>query len=417
MMFKSAPLATGVRRAALAGGMSLLAIPLTAHAEFKELTGAANPFSVITSGGPVRSLAMIDLDGDGDLEAAVFHDYANRGSDPAGYDDYYSSVWENTGTARKPEFTQLRDYAYGDNTAGEFLDANPFASAGFYYGAPITVADLVEDGEQGFLGGNYTQYSNWEPFHYFRVNTEVNDGRTEVTGADLFYRWDEDSPFYNWGYGASYGTNLAPTAYGNYVASNYYGYVGLAAGDLYGNGRADIVVADYNELRVFRNDGPGVSTYNNLPVFTQFSGSESPFYGGGTSLPSLTDEAYYGAPMALADLDKDGDLDLVMGNRGNAAIRVFQNTGTPTAPQFVERTSHELLAKYGVTDGFTVPVAADVNDDGRTDIIFMTAEDDEPQIRYFENKRQDDDEDEFLGSFGWLTLLLAGMPMLFRRRR
>lgn len=424
MKFAGNPLAAAIRGTLVLGSAAVLAMPLAAQAAFVERTGDKNPFSVITSGGEIRSLVMLDVDGDGDLDAVIFHDSYNMGDDAYGYNGQVST-WENAGTARQPSFVQLRDFAYGGNEPGEFLSENPFfgdglASYSNWYGHPVTIADLSED-ERGLIGGSYKSDQGYQPFVYFSLSRGMDDDREVITGLTERSDYDSSSPFYQWKMGLEsygYGTNIAPTAYGNYS-----GQVGIAVGNLYGNGRGDIVVADEDTLRVFRNDG---SPYGTVFNFTQRTGSDNPFYGAGGDLPDLANEAYYGAPLALADLDGDGDLDLVMGNRGEAPIRVFQNTGTASAPQFVERTSHEMVTKYGVTTGYTVPVTADVNGDGRVDVIFVTSEPAEleprttaeatPVIRYFENVRVKSD-DGFLGSVGLGTLLLGLLALVFRRRR
>ena len=43
-----------------------------------------------------------------------------------------------------------------------------------------------------------------------------------------------------------------------------------------------------------------------------------------------------GAPV-FADVDGDGDLDVVAGNLEPGNLRYFENTGSATAPAFVER--------------------------------------------------------------------------------
>jgi hypothetical protein len=184
-----------------------------------------------------------------------------------------------------------------------------------------------------------------------------------VAGANLYddVEANEGAAFVYYGGAAGIGTT--PTVLQPNQADAYLGYSVSGAGDLNGDGYADLVVGAYG--------------YDNLQTD---EGAAFVYYGGAagivptpTVLESNQASAYSGASVSGAgDLDGDGYADLVVGaygydggeaNEGAAFVHYGGAAGIGTTPTVLE--SNQATAYFG----FSVSGAGDLNGDGCADLV------------------------------------------------
>ena len=120
-----------------------------------------------------------------------------------------------------------------------------------------------------------------------------------------------------------------------------------ALGDLDGDGDLDLVVGEASgTLNFFRNDGSGTAPAF-APAVEEWLGIDV----GRRATP------------ALADLDGDGDLDLLVGEEGGA-VALWRNRGSRTEPGFEPDPGFTLGAHP-----YAAPAVGDLDGDGKPELV------------------------------------------------
>ncbi len=265
---------------------------------YTEKTGSGNnPFNGIDVGG-YSTPNLADIDGDGDLDLVVGENYGTL--------KYY----QNTGTTSNP--------AYEVKTG----DSNPFNGIDVGYSSKPTLADIDGDGDLDLVMGEF--YGTLK--YYQNTGTTSNPAYEAKTG--------DDNPF-------------------NGIDVGYYSTPTLA--DIDGDGDLDLVVGEmYGTLKYYQNTG---TTSN--PAYEAKTGDDNPFNG--------IDVGYFSSP-TLADIDGDGDLDLVMGEV-YGTLKYYQNTGTTSNPTYEAKTGDDNPFN-GIDAGYSSkPTLADIDGDGDLDLV------------------------------------------------
>ncbi len=131
--------------------------------------------------------------------------------------------------------------------------------------------------------------------------------------------------------------NVSTASGGNKAAAN-----SAALGDVDGDDDLDLVVGvNFNNNEIYLNDGSG-----NFPTSPNFT------FGLGHALKDS---------VALGDLDKDGSLDVVLGNSSNYSNEVFLNDGSGSFATAADFT-------FGVGKSYSVALG-DLDCDGDLDVV------------------------------------------------
>lgn len=314
-------------------------ITLQAYGQQVNFTEVSNvPFVGINRGG----VAFADIDGDGDQDVLI------TGAD-----------FNNSGVTK----------LYKNDGSGNFtlVTSTPFEAV---IESSATFGDIDGDGDEDvvIIGYNSTSRGGVSKLY-------TNDGNgnfTEVTSASLtgvysgtavFGDIDGDRDLDLLITGSTASNARSTKLYinngsGNFTASTSstlqnLGFSSAAFGDIDGDGDSDLVLTgevayifpnSVSAAKVYKNNGSGIFTEATNPAI---SGSPN-------------------GSIALADIDNDGDLDLI--TTGN----VFANssTGPKTIVYTNDGSGNFTLLSYPLSDVFYSSIAvADVDGDGNLDLL------------------------------------------------
>ena len=321
---------------------------------FVQQTGAANPLNGINSQAQ-NTPSFVDLDGDGDLDAVVgnsiglLHYFRNTGSATApvfvqqiGAANPFGGVTVNLSSA--PSFADLN----GDGDIDAVVGALQFNLIFFENTKPRGIAPdfVAQTGADNPVDG--VSIGGWSTPVF--ANSD-GDGDDDLVVGNLFG---------DFSYFRNTGTATAPVFVEQTGAANPFDGINgdtrgkLSLTDLDGDGDLDAVVgALTNRLNFYLNTGSATEA-----VYVQQTGAANPFDGVAVDI----------AAPSFVDLDSDGDLDALVGE-SNGILHYFRNTGTATSPAFTLQTG-AANPFNGVDVGlFSTPAFADLDRDGDLDAV------------------------------------------------
>ena len=252
--------------------------------------------------------ALWDLDGDGDLDLLVGSAFNPRPDGPLRASLFQ---FENTGSAAAPAFQLVND----DFASLDVDFANHYAPA---------FGDLDGDGDADLLVGTFGG----------KLAYLDNSGGTYALAVEALQDLDV-------------GSTATPTL-----------------GDLDGDGDLDLLVGEFSgTLNYFRNDGSV-----QLPNYVEAE------LAGFADL----DVGRFSAPQ-LEDVDGDGDLDLFVGTEDEDVL-FFRNTGSASAPQFEAEAFDVGTFRFNASPAF-----ADLDGDGDDDLVAGSLA---GGLLYFDNRKE-----------------------------
>lgn len=302
----------------------------------------------------------------------VFHDLDNDGDQDiiSGRDGMGFYYYKNNGSPESPNW-QRNDAVF--NGLGN----------DFYFNSP-EIADINGDGKADLIYGNasgplqYYRNSGTESSPAWTKNTSLFGGIIDVGGASspVFFDLDSDgdldlftgTQMGDVKYYENTGTANGPawkTSPDTYSALKHSIYSSADFADVNGDGLPDALVGDLSGNIYFHEKGSGGYSDSNVLTIAALGGWSAPRF---------------------IDMNKDGDMDIAAGNE-EGELFYFENLGTATSPLWSESSNYF----QGIDVGYNaVPAFADIDFDGDYDLICGNGF---RELFYFENVNGDWVED------------------------
>jgi hypothetical protein len=331
---------------------------------------SSDPFDGVNVGqNAVPGLA--DVDGDGDLDLAVGKNSQNATNSIA--------YFENTGSVTNPSYDQRLGSAnpfngyQGTNSAPVFGDVDGDGD--------LDVPIGENDGQVRYLEntGDLTRTPTYSDATDNPFSGEDAGDNSAPALADFDGDGDLDavsgkSATGQLVYFENTGTQRDPDyerqQSGNnpFSAFSFDGESAPLSLDFDGDGDYDVAVGlDDGSVAYLENTGSATN-----PSFDRRTGSNNPFDG-----VSFGNDAKLGA----ADIDGDGDLDIVAG-KANGELAYLENTGSATNPSYTQRTGSGNPFSGLSVGGSSAPALTDVDNDGTIDAVVGSQD---GSVKYLEN--------------------------------
>ena len=420
---------------------------------FSELSGSANPFYQFDV-GERSSPAFIDIDADGDLDMV------------SGSGDGNFFYYKNIDTISQPDFVLQT----GSDNPFESLHEGAHGEPG-YQGITFTApsfVDIDDDGDFDLVSGNkygsliYFENIGTSDIPSFALRDGSDDPFDQIIlgsklpGFGSSYPGNYTSPFFIdydgdidldivvgssdgvLGYIENEGTNNTPiyvlkTRLDNPFrgfdleenASNIGEEADVGLVDMDGDGDLDLVafIDPFNNPIIF-HCFENIGSSNNFE-FKPIASSDSPFANISSLLQDSGLDTDYLEP-TYADIDNDGDIDLICGE-GGGRIAFFENQGTSQQADFVYITAFNPFSSIDIGE-YSDPTFGDIDNDGDLDLVFKGGvyyrNDGTPEIASFIEISGTSTEYPFgdildvvqgmevsigdVNSDGWVDIILAG---------